>query len=372
MMDGAGRMKQIGAALAEADRKKAKRQWHWCRRANGFSDMPLWKLVARRAKTSTCNVLAFVNRLEELANSNGNIEGRERGSLEGFDAEEFSIALEIPAEETTRIFAALEDDKAGWIWSGHLATFYDRNKDVEEDALSVRDRKRRSRSYRRIREQLARLARLGKITSDQRVSIEVTLRGIGDAELATLQNDLARAELSTDTRSLWSHRSQSDRVTVTAEETTNLEQTKLSAVDNSGDGDCGESAGLPKGAGGDSGEEAETATLWIDTEGKKLLVEYLNILLPRAETLVERWRRDLQDDVALRSFMLAADLKADSGARFHVLIVDQLQRFLRQRANGAPLPLMPPRPGTRTTPEAATDGHEVTSAAVDNLKRNAS
>jgi hypothetical protein len=204
------------------------------------------------------------------------------------------------------------------------------------------------------------------------MSIEMTLRGISDAELAALQNDLARAELSTDAKSLWSHRSQSDRVTVTTEERTNLDQTKLSSVDNSGDGARGDKAGQPTGALGASGEEAEAARLWIDTEGKKLLVEYLTIPLPRAETLVERWRRDLQDDVALRSFMLAADLKADSGARFHVLIVDQLQRFLRQRQHGAPLPLMPPRPGARTTPEAAADGRDVTPAAVDNPKRNAS
>lgn len=387
-------MKQLADAHAAAERKKAKRQWHWCRRDNGFSDMPIWKLVARRCNTSLVTVLAFVNRLEELANNAGNVEGRERGSVETFDAEEFSLALDIPTEEAARIFAALEDDKVNWIAFNHLVTFYDRNKDREEDAESVRARKRRSRSYERIREQLARLCRLGKATADQRLAIEVSLKGISDAELKELQNELARAELSADglstgghrsalstegyrletSRLARSHRSQSDTVTVTPEERTNLEQTreKTSAVDNSGDVARGATGGLAKGAGGESAETSEQATSWIDSAGKRLLVERLTIHTNVATTHVERWRRDLQDDVALKAIMVSANERAKTGAHFHVIIGDAVRREIALRENGRPLGLMPPRPGSQPKGPEADLGHNVTSSPVDNLKRSAS
>ena len=71
--------------IGETARKLSIRQWHWCRRGNGFSDMPVWRLVARNCNLPLVTVLAFVNRLEELANNAGNF-GRERGSVETFDA----------------------------------------------------------------------------------------------------------------------------------------------------------------------------------------------------------------------------------------------------------------------------------------------
>ena len=385
-------MKQIAGAYAAAEKKKAKREWHWCRRHNGFSDMPIWKLVARRANTTLVTVLAFVNRLEELANSAGNVEGRERGSVETFDPEEFGLALDIQTEEAARIFAALEDEKVNWIAFDHLVTFYDRNKDREEDAEAVRSRKRRSRTYARIRQQLDRLVRIGKATAVQRAAIVVSLKGIGDAELNELQNRLARAELSPEGLSTggqvaelstgghppetpqlrMSHRSQSDTVTVTPEERKNLEQTRSSAGDNTGGAARGETAGPAMGEVGEGAETSEQATRWIDKEGTALIVQRLMIVTNVAITHRERWRRDLQDDVALKDIMVSAHERARTGAQFHVLISDAVDRTVRERRDGRQLGLMPPRPGSAPKGPEPAACHDVTPSLVDNLKRSAS
>ena len=364
-------MKQVGNAYAASQKKKAKREWHWCRRHNGFSDMPIWKLVARRSGTSLVAVLAFVNRLEELANGAGNIEGRERGSVETFDADEFALALDIATDEAARIFAALEDERVNWIAFDHLVTFYDRNKDREEDAESVRDRKRRSRTYKRIREQLGRLVRLGKATADQCLAVEVTLKGISDAELVSLQNELARAELSTD--GFRSQRSQSDSVTVTPEERTNSEQMRSSAVDNPPSGDRGASGGPPTVEAAESEDPFQLATRWIDERGVALLVEALTIRTQLAQTHVERWRRDVQDDRALAAIMQAAEARGHLGARLHVVIAEGVQRFLRERSDGPMLAMGPVRPGSQPKGPATDRCHDVTPVLVDKFgKRSAS
>jgi hypothetical protein len=364
-------VKQIGQTYDKAAQAKRHRKYTWSRRDNGFSDMPLWRLVAQRCNLPLYQVLAFVNRLEEIANNAAN-HGLQRGSVEQFDADEFGLALGMASDEAARIFAALEDEKIGWISDRHISSFWDRNPDREEDAEDVRTRKRRSRTRKAIRELLVRLARQGKVTTEERLSIEVTLKGISDAELASLQDRLARAELSTARGDLsttpptsrmsqrdrigaaapmlGSERSQSDRcdiVTVTPEKRTVLEESKSSAVDNSADGARGETEGSPEGDPGEGSASARQARLWVDTEGARMLVEYLQIRPQLAETYIERWRRELDDEEALAAIIQAADKAGYIGARFHTIITDQWRRHVATARKGPELHLMPPRPGER-------------------------
>src|SRR4051812_45763543 len=104
-------MKQLGEAAAKALKH---RKYHWCRRQNGFSDMPIWRVVAMKCGMPLYQVLAFVNRLEELGNEAANA-GLQRGSLEHFSADEFAVALGMTAEEAALLYAALEDSGVGWI-----------------------------------------------------------------------------------------------------------------------------------------------------------------------------------------------------------------------------------------------------------------
>lgn len=324
-------MKQIGEAAAKAARH---RKFHWCRRPNGFSDLPIWRVVAAECSMPVYQIVAFVNRLEELANSAANF-GQVRGSVERFRPAEFGAALGMTADEAARIFAALEDPAVGWLSFDHVADFYDRNPDREDD--TVAERKRRQRSRDTVRRTLARLASLGKVDEVERRSIEAMLKGISDADLFNLQNRLARAELSTghDSHVVTAR----DLVTVPPEQITNL---KSAVVDNSEE--------IPRASqAGSAGEEQPDdprviARRWIDTSGKKMVVEYLQIKPQLAETYIERWRRDLDDDEALAKIIRGADGAGYIGARFHTIITDQIKRHIAQRDHGPALPLMPPRP----------------------------
>lgn len=323
-------MKPLGEAVAKAARH---RKFHWCRRPNGFSDLPIWRVVSAQCNLPLYQVVAFANRLEELANASANF-GDVRGSLERFKPAEFGAALGMSADEAARIYAALEDPAIGWISFDHIADFYDRNPDREED--NAAERKRRQRSRDKVRKLLAKLAAQGKVDEVERRSIEIMLKGISDTDLMNLSAKLARAELST------GHEghvvTSRDIVTVTPEQITNFNS---AVVDNSEQRIRGEADGP---AMGEDENPAAEATRWIDTDGKRLIVEYLQIRTQLAETYIERWRRDLNDDESLARFIKGADGAGYIGARFHTIITDQIKRHIVQRDHGPALPLMPPRP----------------------------
>jgi hypothetical protein len=139
-------------------------------------------------------------------------------------------------------------------------------------------------------------------------------------------------------------------VTVTPEQTTQFEK---AIVDNTGDGGRGATEGSPGDAGAAPDLQLE-ATRWVDTEGVRMLVEYLQIRPPLAETYIERWRRDLRDDVALKAIILAADQAGYIGARFHTIITEQWHRHVARAQNGPQLHLMPPRPASATPKRSAS------------------
>lgn len=336
MIEGRGRLKQIGAAVALAARH---RKFHWCRRPNGFCDLPIWGVVADKLGMPLHQVVAFVSRLEELGNAAANY-GEIRGNLARFKPEEFAKALGMTGEDSARIYAALEDPAVGWIAYEHIADFYDRNPDREDEGAA--ERKRRQRLRDAIRRQLAKLAFHGKIEERERLAIEEVLNGT-EAELRNLQAKLAQAEfqkkLSTPEDVTRDGRmSQRDIVTVTPEKIKVLDS---AGVDNFGDGACGNKAGFPNGATGTAGDEASEATLWIDSEAKKMLVEFLQIKPFLAETYIERWRRDLVDDDALAEIIKAAEKTGYIGIRFHTIITEQWRRHVALKTCGAQLHLPP-------------------------------
>ena len=304
--------------LAEATAKALRhRKWHWCRRENGFSDMPVWRLVAVKLDVPLTIVLAFVNRLEEHANA-----ADPRGSVEGFNAAEFGAALDISAETAAQIFAALEHHDVGWIGYGHLATFQVRNPDREDD--NATERKRRQRRRDRGMKQLARLFAAGEITEAQRLARETEL----------LLDDRVAARLSTG--HIVTPR---DIVTVTPEQSKVL---ATSAVDNSAAAPGGESAGSAvENTLSDDAISTEAET-WLSTEAVRIVVERMGVPTPRAQTLIERWRRDLNGDATTMVAIIAgADQAQLSAARFHVTVTDQVRRHIVTRELGTSLQLGP-------------------------------
>lgn len=336
MIEGERRLKQIGAAAAKA---AVHRKFHWCRRPNGFSDLPLWGVVADNLGMPLYQVVAFVNRLEELGNAAANY-SEIRGNLSRFKPEEFAKALGMTADDAARIYAALDDPSVGWIAYDHISDFYDRNPDREDEGAA--ERKRRQRLRDAIRRQLGKLSFQGKIEERERRAIEEVLGG-SEAELRNLQAKLVQAEFS-EKLSTTGHvtrdgrMSQRDIVTVTPEKIKVLDQ---AVVDNFGDGVPGKPAGFPNGALGKSEPEASSATLWIDSEGRKMLVEFLQIKPFLAETYIERWRRDLQDDEALAEIIRTAEKTGYIGARFHTIITEQWRRHVALKTHGAQLHLPP-------------------------------
>jgi hypothetical protein len=323
-------MKPISTALEQAERARRYRQYHWCRRPNGFSDMPMWRVVAQYAQVPLYQVLALVNRLEELANNAANF-GDERGSVATFDPDEFGAALVMPTEEAARIFAALEHEKVRWIEERTVRTFHDRNPDREEDREDVRNRKRRSRSRQRVRESLARLSRTGKVSDKERLSIEVTLKGLADGDLVELQVRLARLEQVT--------QSQSDRcdiVTVTPDQTTNFDQgrkpvpsepvaptpigTNVTPIDPSVFAD------------------GSRALQWLKGDGAALVAHRLGGLRHKADDQVQRWSTTLcNDSLGLAGAIYSALATQACGDAFRKLVENQVAR----RATELIAPVLP-------------------------------
>lgn len=337
-------MKHISEAAAKAARH---RTWHWCRHENGFCDRPTWRVVARRLSMPVHQVVAFVCRLEELANA-----ADQRGQVGHFRAAEFAEALDMPEEDAARIFAELEAPDIAWVAYECVATFFDRNRDWEDDTAAVRKRKQRARDN--ILKRLVTLGRQGKFDPARRTEIEGRLMLMDADELSTIQTELRDAELSTGHRRhtvtsradrpatetafaaaefSTGHRGHSvtprDIVTVTTEQSRKLE---ASAVDNFGDGARGASAGLS-----DQGDVHEqhaamaAAERWIAVDGMRIVKERMEFDHARAETVLTRWLdQQLEGDaIALAEVIRAADATDYIGPRFHNLVVDGIARAKR-------------------------------------------
>jgi hypothetical protein len=277
-----------GPPSEHALKRQKFRKFHWFRHFNRDSEHPKWGAVATRAGVEVAEVIATVNKLQEVAN-----EGQPRGSLDDFVEQDWAYVLKIDPQVIGRIYAALEE--CGWIEQGRIPLFEQRNPDQEDlSTPRVRAHRERLKTEKEARERAAFLALTGR-----------------DAKRVSTVTETTRAE--------------------------QIKRDSGGAVDNSGDVARGDEARQP-------GDEANAAQAgrWIAERGKQLLVDRLSIGPALAETYLERWRRDV-DDIALAAIIKAADDVGYIGARFHTIITDQVRRHVAQRQmdGQAALPLAP-------------------------------
>jgi hypothetical protein len=365
-------MKPVSEALAKAARH---RQWHWCRRPNGFSDWPRWRVMADRLGLPLPYVLAFVNRLEEFANEAGN-KGYGRGEIAHFNAEEFGMALGISENDADRIYGALE--AIGWIVYGQVSDFYERNPDREDETGGLRQRRFRARAA--IRKTLSAMGREGRIVQARRTRIETGLSALPDAELFALVAELQHEALTTaqqlstgnvtsrvtsapvdnrpkpgDAFALAEKHSSNqplksfphvtrDTVTVTPEQSIGFQR----PVENSGNDLRGNTAGSSEERKKSEHDPQAQASLWLSHDGVRIVRERLHVERGKAETNIARWRdQDLEGAaVTLCEIIQAADKADYMGDRFYNLIVDGIRRA--QAATHPQLPLPPVLTGKRT------------------------
>lgn len=399
-MSGAGRLMGGGSPKAARDRR-----FHWCRRPNGFSDLPIWRLVASRLSMPLFQVVAFANRLEEIANDAANY-GEPRGSVARFRADEFGMALGMSADDAADIFVALEDPSIGWIAYGQIAEFCDRNPDREDETAS--DRQRRKRLRDQIRPQLDSLALRGLISEDARATLAESIKPATVQELEELQRRLAWQELGGQSESsrhvtrdkpnvtrdmrdvtrdsrdiarsvdnyllsrssnelLGNLRARSTPPPVTRDsrqrreekiEITTAAIVERQAVDNVGRFARVDPAGWPSvpvaGTVGDTeaapaaeGDEAVTAEDWLATVGVQLVRDRMGNTPAQAQLKLTEWTRKLPGGPdEMRELLCAVNAAADPTrpGLFHVMVADAIQRR-QQEARGPQLPLMTPIPG---------------------------
>lgn len=336
--------KHVSEAAAKAARH---RTWHWCRHENGFCDRPMWRVVARRLSMPVFQVVAFICRLEEVANA-----ADQRGQVGHFRAAEFAEALDMSEEDAARIFAELEAPDIAWVAYDCVASFFDRNRDWEDNTAAARKRKERARDN--ILKRLVTLGRQGKFDPARRTEVEGRLMLMDADELSAIQTELRDAELSTSHRRhtvtsrgasastgtdfgaadfSTGHRRHSvtprDIVTVTTEQSRKLE---APPVDNFGDGASGAGAGsFDQGDVREQHAAMAAAERWIAVEGMRILQERMEYDRDRAETVLTRWLdQGLEGDaIALAEVIRAADATDYIGPRFHNLIVDGIARAKR-------------------------------------------
>lgn len=339
-------MKTLGDAAARAARHRA---WHWCRRHNGFSDRPTWRAVAGKLGMPVHQVVAFVHRLEELANA-----AEPRGSIVGFKAYEFGEALGMSADDAARIFAALEEPEVAWIAYEHVADFFERNRDWEDDTAAERQRRKRARDS--ILKKLVALTRVGKIAAARRTEIESRLVLMELDELGAVQVELRRAELSTGEDRHGRHSvtpvtaekgvsAPSVRHTVTPRDSVTVTPDKsrefqAPPVDNSGEAARGETKGPSEvGMPGPGSDPQADAALWIDNDGKRLVVERMGCLLTQADLFTQRWLHQALsgDAVALMNILMVEQMRATTGAKFHVAVTSAIDQHARVASGRAEL-----------------------------------
>ena len=319
------------------------RSFPWCRRPNGFSDNPKWRAVKARSGLTLSTVLAFVNRLEELANDAAN-RGDIRGSVAGFKSEDFAAALDITAGDANRLFAALEHPDIGWLADGMISDFNDRNPDIEDPTAG--ERKRRERTRTKIMRKLAELARLGNIISGERGEIESSLLGLEHPQLVELLTDLeARSIRSTVTRD--TRMSQRDSVTLEANPTAiplsvkteapNVTRDKVTVtpdqnriftekpIATTSAADLVQPSGLAR-----EGSQTEVVSKrddanWLKQDGLKLIMDRMTEPRERAMGRLLKWSEQVRDCAVLRNILQNAENCA--GPAFHMQVSDHIRRL---------------------------------------------
>jgi hypothetical protein len=265
--------------LAELVAKKhRKRTFAWCRRPNGFSDNPKWRVVARNAKVGLAVVIAFVNRLEELGNDAANRSDL-RGSIAEFDADTFAAALDVSMEQVQAIYASLEH--VGWIADSVIADFEDRNPDQEDPTAAERQRKKRSRT--KIQKRLDELTMNGKFSRADRIEFQARMQGLDHDGLIRLQMDMEEVAnpVTRDSRL-----SQRDVVTITPDKKDHRNGSKVEVLTSASA--SGEVVGSAKEE-EVSGKTDQDVERWLRDEAADFLTQRWGIPLDSCQTRLRGW-----------------------------------------------------------------------------------
>jgi len=315
-----------------APKKASLKRYTWSRLHADLPTSDLWSLVAEIANCSRERVEALVWRLEVYASTN-----RPRGSIEGFNIRALAASWRCPHEELARVLAALEDVDVGWIEDEVIVTFWERNPD-EEDPTGPQ-RSRRARKRRKIKK-----AMLEKGASVAEILDEFERQGV------------AYPQPMRDTRVAVS-------VTTRPDQTTAAEST--APVENSDAVPRGGAAGTFDEKGGPDDAQSTDAATWLASEGTRLVVERMQVPTTRAQTLIERWSRDLSDDLpAVVAIIDQADKATRTVSHFVVAVTDAVRRQIEVKGKGRRLPLPPVSLG----PAVAQPTQATRVSAVDNAE----
>jgi hypothetical protein len=377
-MAGINRTEQrIADAFEAAEKKRRMRRWGWRRRWHAgpymHPDDKRLRRIARATGTTLPLVEAFVERLDDFASQN-----TPRGSLEGFSIEDLGAYWSLASDEVlARIYAQLESPDIGWIDHDFIVDFWARNPDVEDTTAA--ERQARSTGFKKAMEEIARQEKLGLIDEATRTAKETALHALRDKGRHRL---MTWAEQKQELRNLLELSTEATTHVVSARESVSItaraDQTNIKSgksVDNLAAGASGDSAkklsevkrrqdgGEPAAAGTEPihSEASETsvdpqaeATLWLSSEGVRIVTERMVEKRTLAELRIARWRdQGLNGDAAaLATIIRGAADRGLEGARFHTVVSDGVRRHAEQSANGPQLGLMPPRP-TRSERDAA-------------------
>jgi hypothetical protein len=304
----------VVAGVQEPPKKPRKKTFSWCRRPNGFSDNPRWRVVSKNTGISLAIVIAFVNRLEELGNDAAN-RGDLRGSIAGFSALEFAAALEISVEQAKALYASLADPDIGWIADGVIADFHDRNPDLEDPTSKERQRRRRSRGT--IRERLDDLVLTGKLPREQREEFQARMAGLDHSGLIELQMDIEKAveDVTRDSRL-----SRRDIVTVTPDQKDQNIKEKVGLITPVSP--SGSIVGLARKEA--APEKTDTnISEWLREEGPQFVVQRMQGTLETAARRLRDWSAQAGERVL---FEILQGTKDRKGTAFLLQVSDQIRR----------------------------------------------
>lgn len=296
-------LKRAGDAVPDlaALKRAHHRKYEWCRLRNDFTDLPVWRAVARRCKIPVHQVVAIALRLEGLANKSV-----PRGNVADMSVPEFAAALDLRPNVVARVRAAFEEPDISWIDQDFLVGFYERNPDEEDPTAAERQRRRRAKL--KLAAQLA-----GARAPPYPPSRDVTR----DSVTVTARSDHILAK--------------------------GLVEEELDAIEREGAG------GAVHSGSGESGDESPPAiepVLWLVVEGKRIVAQRCAMYPPRAQLEIERWQKELRDDALLADILHNVDLLGKTGGAFMDVVRQEIGRR-RHEAKGPPLPLMPPRKDRR-------------------------
>lgn len=308
--------------------KPTLRRYTWSRLHTDLLDDNRWALVARRANAPLAMVEAIIIRLENHANRS-----RPRGFVGDFSADGMAARWNVEADVVGRIVAELEAGDIGWIDQDQIVTFWARNPDIVDETAA--ERQQRARDRQKCIRTLAGQLQLGLITDQQFVQRKLALKD--SKEPKALMDAWTAAPSSPNP-------SRRDAVTITRDDrdvTTRADHIiKQEQPRKEESGSAKEEASSPV----YSGEivDERHAELWLVADGAQLAAERMKIAPELAVTTLRRWRRDIPAAVFvnfLRS--AAATAPPDRPSNFHIMVTGQVERFIRERDEGARLPLPP-------------------------------